>query len=189
MKDEYEATLRCDLFDTVFFDYEGWFYHGKLVLSKIIKVKVVAVYRGWMMNPEKYRRFYNTLLNWNIELITSPEEYAAMLTGGICVKEYLNLRRYGDDDTNEFRVFYINHKVASMSRNSWQTTMTKEPPRELIDKYRNRPSVYYSVDFAELEDGRWVITKVGDGSVSGLSESQDYKEYFRKVYECFNEEG
>lgn len=39
-----------------------------------------------------------------------------LLTGGICVKEYLDLKRYGNK-VNEFRVFYINHMVATVSRN------------------------------------------------------------------------
>ena len=31
-----------------------------------------------------------------------------LLTGGICIKEYLPLKRY-ENHTNEYRVFYINH--------------------------------------------------------------------------------
>jgi hypothetical protein len=42
------------------------------------------------------------------------------------------------------------------------------------------------VDFAELEDGSWTIIEAGDGSVSGLSENQDYASYFRALYYCFN---
>jgi hypothetical protein len=108
-----------------------------------------------------------------------------LLTGGICVKEYLSLKKYGDK-TNEFRVFYINHKIATVSRNSGQMNMSMNPPESLVEKYKFLPSCYYTVDFAELEDGSWTIIEAGDGSVSGLSEIQDYDSYFRALYYCFN---
>jgi hypothetical protein len=34
-----------------------------------------AVFRGWMLKPELYKKLYLMLLNKNIELINSPEEY------------------------------------------------------------------------------------------------------------------
>lgn len=107
-----------------------------------------------------------------------------LLTGGICIKEYLDLKRYGDK-TNEFRVFYINHQIASKTRNSGQMNTTAELPESLAEKYRNLPSGYYTVDFAELSDGSWKIIEAGDGSVSGLSEGQNYEAYFRTLYQCF----
>ena len=110
----------------------------------------------------------------------------SLLTGGICIKEFLDLKHYGGK-TNEYRVFYINHEIATISRNSAQGTYTPLPPQELIDKYRNLGSDYYTVDYAELEDGTWRIVEAGDGEVSGLSENQDYEQYFRALYQCFKE--
>ncbi|MDE7203346.1 MAG: ATP-grasp domain-containing protein, partial [Lachnospiraceae bacterium] len=107
-----------------------------------------------------------------------------LLTGGICIKEYLDLKKYGDR-TNEFRVFYINHEIAAVSRNSSQLQVTADLPRELVEKYRNLPSVFYTVDFAELADGTWKIIEAGDGEVSGLSDGQDYEAFFRALYHCF----
>ena len=109
-----------------------------------------------------------------------------LLTGGICIKEYLDLKRYGDR-TNEFRVFYINHEIASVSRNSGQMQVAAKPPRELIERYRNLPSVFYTVDFAELENGTWKIIEAGDGGVSGLSDGQDYEAFYRALYVCFTQ--
>ena len=79
----------------------------------------------------------------------------------------------------------INHEIASVSRNSGQGNYTPEPPKALIEKYRNLGSPYYTVDFAELNDGTWKIIEAGDGEVSGLSDNQDYKHYFRALYQCF----
>ena len=106
-----------------------------------------------------------------------------LLTGGICIKEYLDLKKYGDR-TNEYRVFYMNHEIAAVSRNSGQLSTAALPPETLVEKYRNLPSVFYTVDFAELEDGTWKIIEAGDGSVSGLSDGQDYGAFFRALYQC-----
>ncbi len=106
-----------------------------------------------------------------------------LLTGGICIKEYLDLKKYGDS-TNEYRVFYISHQIASVSRNSGQPLTAARPPKALVRKYCNLPSVFYTVDFAEQADGRWKILEAGDGSVSGLSDGQDYGAFFRALYQC-----
>ena len=110
---------------------------------------------------------------------------ADFLTGGICIKEYLNLKRYAGK-TNEFRVFYVNHEIISICRNSLQESFTAELPKALIEKYTGLNSVFYTLDFAELEDGTWKIIEAGDGSVSGLSEGQDYVSFFRSLYHALN---
>ncbi len=107
-----------------------------------------------------------------------------LLTGGICVKEFLPLKYYGSK-TNEYRVFYINHEPATVSRNSGQANYVPAPPRELIDKYNHLDSPFYTVDYGELEDGSWRVLETGDGSVSGLSEGQNYLQFFRALYQCF----
>ncbi len=109
-----------------------------------------------------------------------------LLTGGICIKEFVDLKKYGAH-TNEYRVFYINHQMASVFRNSGQWTDTPGPPRSLLEKYENLGSPYYTVDYAELDDGSWKILETGDGQVSGLSEGQDYEQYYRTLHHCFNE--
>ena len=109
-----------------------------------------------------------------------------LLTGGICIKEFLSLKFYGERP-NEYRVFYANGEIVSISKNSGQKNFTQEPPKELVEKYRNLPSTYYTVDFAELEDGTWKVIEAGDGSVSGLSEFQDAEKYFRALYYALND--
>lgn len=264
LRQEYDAVKETGLFDIVLFGYDQWFSDGKLKLQCVPETMRGAVYRGWMMKPEDYERFYLELLKNNIKLVTSPDQYRLMhifpnvykyvrddtakmeifplhekidveklkksfnrfmvkdfvksekgteiprffddkitqeefdhwmevfynyrgslLTGGICIKEYLSLKVYGDK-TNEFRVFYINNTVATICRNSGQGNYTPEPPRTLIDKYRDLDGLYYTVDYAELDDGRWVVIEAGDGEVSGLSEGQDYCHYFRSLYHLIN---
>lgn len=109
-----------------------------------------------------------------------------LLTGGICVKEFLDLKYYGEK-TNEYRVFYINNKIASVCRNSGQGANTSEPPMDLIKKYSSLASRYYTVDYAELSDGTWKVIEAGDGSVSGLSANQNIYSYFRTLFYTFDE--
>ena len=106
---------------------------------------------------------------------------ANLLTGGICVKEYLPLKRYGER-TNEYRAFYFQHEILSVCRNSLQGNYTPEVPREMVNKWSELDSVFYTVDFAELEDGSWKIIETGDGAVSGLSDGQDARSFFRALY-------
>lgn len=262
---EYDAVKATGLFDVILFGYDKWFEEDQLVIKDIPQVERTAVYRGYMMNPEKYERFYQHLLENNIRLITTSEEYELMhifpnvyellkedtakmeiyplhtqinidsikhtfgrfmvkdfvksvkgtefpkyfdkditqeefdqwmevfykyrgnlLTGGICIKEYLNLKHYGNH-TNEYRVFYINNKIATITRNSGQSINALLPPQQLLEKYSHLESGYYTVDYAELEDGSWKIIEAGDGQVSGLAEYQDYEQYFKVLYEYLNE--
>ena len=118
-------------------------------------------------------------------LIKKFLEYRGELyTGGICIKEYLDLKLYGDK-TNEYRVFYMNHQIATVSRNSGQPCYTPEPPKEFIEKYRNLPSPFYTVDYAELSDGTWKIIEAGDGQVSGLSDNQEIRNFYRLISVIF----
>jgi hypothetical protein len=109
-----------------------------------------------------------------------------LLTGGICVKEFIDLKFYGKCP-NEYRVFYSCNEVISVSRNSGQKEYTPEPPKALLEKYRKLPSCYYTVDYAELENGTWKVIEAGDGSVSGLSENQNAEQYFRALYHAWLE--
>ncbi len=257
---EYEAVLDNGQLHPILFGYDAWFNENTLRLSEKTETDVFAVYRGWMMQPEQYKNFYEQLRERHIHLLTTPDMYermhlfplvypeiredtariltfpfhtqidvsqiknhfsrfmvkdyvksvkgtdfpavfdeaitqeefdrwmevfyhyrSSLLTGGICVKEYLPLKRYGGK-TNEYRVFYFQHEILSICRNSLQGNYTPEVPRELVQKWRNLDSVFYTVDFAELEDGSWRIIETGDGSVSGLSDGQDSRSFFRIMF-------
>lgn len=264
LQSEYVAATETGLFEIVLFSNDKWFSDERLVLDNIPHEPQYAVYRGWMMKPELYRKFYDKLREKNIRLLTTPSAYekfhifpniypelendtAKMLvfpnsenidpekiksvfpkfmvkdfvksvkgtdfpkyfdssvtceefdrqmeifrelrgnlyTGGICIKEFLELKKY-DDFTNEFRVFYINNKTASVSRNSMQPPYTPEPPEKLIEKYAKLDSPFYTVDYAQTQDGEWKIIEAGDGQVSGLSPGQDNYAFFKSLFYCMN---
>ena len=104
-----------------------------------------------------------------------------LFTGGICIKEFVDLKKY-NGRTNEYRVFYAGGKIVSVCKNGGQNTFTPDPPRPLIEKYRNLNSLFYTVDYAELVNGEWKALEAGDGSVSGLSDGQDAVAFFRGLY-------
>ena len=108
-----------------------------------------------------------------------------LISGGLCFKEFVDLKTYGDK-TNEYRVFYIGNQVASISRNSLQPSYTPEPPLDMINKYKDLPSTFYTLDYAELDDGSWKILEAGDGSVSGPSDGQNLEAFYRALYQCLN---
>ncbi len=56
----------------------------------------------------------------------------------------------------------------------------------MIENYKDLPSVFYTLDYAELADGSWKILEAGDGSVSGPSEGQDLEAFYRALYQCLN---
>lgn len=262
IQEEYQAVKDSGLFDICLFNYDEWLAGDRLRITSTENVSARAIYRGWMMKPEKYSEFYEKLKNRGLTLITDPVSYANMhlfpnvypyiktdtagmmifedgnvdvslakkqfrrfmvkdsvksvkgtefpvffdqtitqevfdewmqvfykyrgdlLTGGICIKEYLNLKKYGDC-TNEFRVFYANHQIVSVNRNSNQPGYTLEPPAMLVEQYKELNSPYYTVDYAEIWDGSWKIIEAGDGGVSGLSPGQDMVAYFRALYRAF----
>jgi hypothetical protein len=108
-----------------------------------------------------------------------------LFSGGICFKEYVDLATY-DGRTNEYRVFYVNNEVASVSRNSLQQEYTATPPDYLIQKYKSLASPFYTLDFAELANGCWKILEAGDGSVSGPSEGQNLESFYRAISVLMN---
>jgi hypothetical protein len=103
-----------------------------------------------------------------------------LFTGGIVLKEYVKLKRYGEA-TNEYRAFYLNHQVLTVGRNSNQPASCPYVPDDLARSCSNLPSHYYTVDFGELEDGRFIILETGDGQVSGLSPNQFVFKYYDEM--------
>lgn len=110
-----------------------------------------------------------------------------LLTGGIQIKEYLDLKMY-DDCPNEYRVFYSNNIPITISRNSNQPAFTTELPISIVEKYKNLPSKLYTVDFIECSDGSFKVIETGDGGVSGLSPDQNYYSFYRKLKISQNDE-
>jgi hypothetical protein len=104
-----------------------------------------------------------------------------LFTGGIVLKEFIELKRYGKKATNEYRAFYLHNRVLTVSRNSQQPEDSSVVPQDLVDRCAHLPSRYYTVDFGERADGSFIILETGDGQVSGLSPDQNVSQYYYEL--------
>ena len=71
--------------------------------------------------------------------------------------------------------------LISVSRNSNQSENCPFVPIEFVEKFTRLKSSFYTVDFAELENGEWIIIEVGDGQVSGLSPNQYVFKFYDEI--------
>ncbi len=101
-----------------------------------------------------------------------------LYTGGIVLKEFVNLKKYGET-TNEIRAFFFDEKLLTLTQNSAQPVNCPVVPEEFVKKFAFFG--FYSIDFAELEDGSWTIIECGDGQVSGLPERLSVDEFYKNL--------
>lgn len=76
-KVEYETAKGLG-FKTLLFNYDEFIFMNKPISFNVISFedyKGNYIYRGWMMNPSQYKKFYNTLSKKGIILINNLEEY------------------------------------------------------------------------------------------------------------------
>lgn len=104
-------------------------------------------------------------------------ERGELFTGGIVLKEYVDLKRY-EGAANEWRQFVCDGASIAVNRNSGQPASAPSPPPALLSAMEELPSPFYTVDYAELGDGSWVIIETGDGQVSGLAVSSGAGEFY-----------
>lgn len=104
-------------------------------------------------------------------------------TRGIVVKEYVDLARRGGK-ANEWRAFYLWGRQLTLNRNSGQAAASPRPPERMVARHADLASPFYTVDYAELEDGSWTVLETGDGQVSGLADSQDPGVFYRLLAEA-----
>lgn len=121
-------------------------------------------------------------LQLNQAVQTFVELRGKLMTGGITIKEYVELA-CKDGITNEYRVFILNHQILSISRNSNQSADAPVLPRTLAERYQDLPSNFYTVDWAETKDHGWTVIETGDGQVSGLSPGQYVFQFYSNLVE------
>lgn len=261
---ERQIANKCE-HKTLLFNYDDYVFLNKsLVVTEKPNTKTKVIYRGWMMQPEEYEKFYNDLMNLNIELINSPEEYenahcfnkvytkikdfspktiffnknekinfdnvkkefsrwimkdyvksakgydfpnsfcdtmdnemledyvekfielrGKMYTGGICLKEYIDL--VWNNKKHEFRAFFYNGVLKLIYPNS--NNYEDIPPLDFAKKLPILQSNFYTIDFAILENGKIIVIEAEDGQVSGIENVKYMEKLYNKLknYEniCF----
>lgn len=255
---EYEAIKTYPDIEVSFFNYDDFAMGKTLELTMQDNSYKEAIYRGWMMKPELYSRFYSELEQKNIKLINTPTEYNAchlfqntypkikeytpeilyfptrkvnwglvndkferffikdevksvkgsdfpqyfstpvdsfkttetldeftnlrgsLLTGGFIIKEFVDLKLVAGC-TNEYRVFYYKGQVVAVFKNSGSPDSADVLPVDLAEKFVHLDSNFYTVDFAQLDTGSWVIIETGDGQVSGLPSEKDTSTFYEAI--------
>lgn len=108
-----------------------------------------------------------------------------LFTGGIVLKEFVDLKRYGKT-TNEWREFrFLGGKKLTLARNSNQPASCPKPPDNCLAArnaaFAPNCSPFYTIDYAELEDGTWTVVEVGDGGVSGLAAADNATRFYEEI--------
>lgn len=75
---EHEAALANPAFDVRLCNYEEFDVDGKLKLNRPVEVPTRCIWRGWMMLPDQYARFYEECKKLNLDLFTDPQAYELM---------------------------------------------------------------------------------------------------------------
>jgi len=98
---------------------------------------------------------------------------------GIVLKEIVKLKKY-DGVSNEWRAFFYDGELISLTLNSEQAIKSNRPEINFVKKvsYNITKSRFFTIDFAELEDGSWKVLECGDGQVSGLASMQNELVYY-----------
>jgi hypothetical protein len=110
-----------------------------------------------------------------------------LFTRGFVFKEFVNFKTYKvlKYETNEYRAFYLKGKPLLVHPNSNQPQGTPVVPNELVAFCSDKGSDFYTVDFAELEDGSWIIVEAGDGGFSGTPAGLDLAAFFSGIAATF----
>ena len=265
---EFEAVVSTEGLEAALFNFDEYIEGASLVLNEDAStLPNILVYRGWMMSPERYNKFYEDLRLLGFEPLTTPACYEQMhcfpnaakmlerrtlkrtpnylafpmndgavnvdadlinvtfdrfmikdfvksakdtafpssvktpisqddlndlvtkfieirgslFVGGVVVKEYVDLKRYGGV-TNEWRNFcFANGVNLGLNRNSNQPSNCSVPPVELLEACNAFDSPFCTIDYAELEDGSWTIIETGDGQVSGLAASDSPTRFYEAL--------
>ena len=261
---EYREAIKFPEFQILFYDYDTFTAGGKLNLYPTHPEGGLCIYRGWMLQSDKYQELYASLQEQGLTLINTPAEYESchefpnsyplikgytpktkffkadekinwddiksafrrfmikdyvksvkgmdfpaffddsyssdemdrfvarfiemrgnLFVKGIVLKEYVVLKQNAGV-TNEYRAFFLDGKRLSLSKNSNQQT-GNTVPEQLVNNLPRLKSRFYTVDFAELENGEWIVIETGDGQVSGLSPGQYVFKYYEELLELLQE--
>lgn len=111
------------------------------------------------------------------------------LQGGLVFREFMPFKKLGVHPksgmplTEEFRAFVLDGRLMAVMR-YWDEVQypVEEPDFEaLLDLVATVPSNFFTVDFARLETGEWMIVELGDGQVSGLPDNMDLAAFYNAL--------
>lgn len=111
------------------------------------------------------------------------------LEGGLVFRKFMQFRKLGLHPksgmplTEEFRAFVLDGKIICVI-NYWEEIDYPESPPNiamLLPMVASIPSRFFTVDFARLENGDWMVVELGDGQVAGLPETANVRAFYRAL--------
>lgn len=118
------------------------------------------------------------------------EARGKLFNKGLVFKSVENLKKY-KEQTNEWRMFFLNHKLVICNQNSDNPVSVTAPPADVVDTFqqlaKNVDSNFFTMDIAEKEDGSWMILELGDGQVSGLPMIGDALGFYNNINNILKE--
>jgi len=115
------------------------------------------------------------------------EQRYPLFNKGILFKPVVKLKRYGDV-FNEWRVFYYKGDLLSLDLNTEHNFNQPKPNMGFIVEVglSQKQSDFLTIDYAELDDGSWVVLEAGDGQVSGLTPFVNELEFYSNLLYILN---
>jgi hypothetical protein len=110
----------------------------------------------------------------------------ADLEGGLVIRKFMHFNKLGVHPksgmplTEEYRAFIIDGRPMAVMR-YWDEV--QYPAGESIFAPVSNlvalvPSNFFTVDFARLESGEWMIVELGDGQVAGLADNMNLRAFY-----------
>ncbi len=114
------------------------------------------------------------------------EHRGKLFSEGLVFKEFIELKKDGKGNLNEWRIFFLENRMISASPNSGQSIDSSDYPGDFLDSVVKDiafqiDSNLFTIDVSQKEDGDWMIIETGDGQVSGLSPNQNCLEFYSSM--------
>lgn len=117
---------------------------------------------------------------------------------GVCIREFVNLKRYGMNDitgcpiSKEFRVLIYKNQVVARGYywSNYSEELGNPDPVEMdesglvsmvIKRFGDQAN-FWCLDVGQKENGEWIVIELGDGQMCGLSAIQS-DEFYKRLSE------
>lgn len=111
------------------------------------------------------------------------------LEGGLIFRKFETFKKIGTHSkskmplTEEYRAFVLDGNIMSVMK-YWDDAdyPDLQPDLEaILNMVASVKSRFFTVDFARLESGNWMIVELGDGQVSGLPDNADVTHFYQRL--------
>lgn len=147
---ELDAVVATNGLEAALFNYDEYLDGAPLALNKGIEhLPKRVIYRGWMMKPEQYQRFYEDLTSMGFSPLVSPQSYEQMhcfpLAAAFFCNQTPTFKVYPETngqvsiDVNEvneaFKRFMVKDYVKSVKNTDFPTYVETPLTQDKLDEY------------------------------------------------------